>query len=635
MATRLKTIEYAFETDTTLRASAVRLDFAAITAYIPEKTGTITFKSVVVKVFTADSAAVVQSLTNWIIGIKLGAVAFDDATVTDTITNSGEAQTYMFTRDVTSYFTTNWGAGTSQTMQVGCSFAGGNTLNTWAKVLITYEYDDSQTTHIKTVRVPIESTRATLSTSYQTIGGATAIPAFKGSYLPENSIVVRQVWIELFASTNIGTTADLTVTARINGADTKVLWVNESALSSATWASSIWDITAQTLTSDVSLEATSTVSARIGQYGGMVCCTYEYNDSASTTIFNSLLIGAYDSVGTTGGTTEADRDCWGRTIFIEEPGTITLKESGVILFGMDTATSNMHVAVGSQVSRAYTTMGNATNTGQYSWVHRIDAGGQVGTAGITLGRGKNDYKLYIYTTTANQGWNVNGLLILNYTSGRSASTSGAHAHSIRHQIADTGVDEPVKYYANNSVQIPETNYWINSIITESNLMNTATSGKSVVIAAERKTGEAEESGWEILYAGTILADSENSLQTTYGASRKQWKRWTGDVESDRLDVEVARRYKTDMTFTSWSDLALWVTYHTISFTTTLTIAGSAGGTVQVQVFRSDDNSIILETSRVGNGTVDLTWYDNTVDVYVDCYEDSTHLGRSALFKFGD
>ena len=33
-------------------------------------------------------------------------------------------------------------------------------------------------------------------------------------------------------------------------------------------------------------------------------------------------------------------------------------------------------------------------------------------------------------------------------------------------------------------------------------------------------------------------------------------------------------------------------------------------------------------SRSGNGSFSFTWYDNTEPMYVDAYEDSTHLGRS-------
>lgn len=632
MATRLKTIEYVFPTNIATLSGGTRRDFSAITVYIPEASGSITFRSVEVEVMVADDAATAANVTSWLIGIKLGAVAFSDATVTDTITNSGEAQAYIFSRDVTSYFTSNW-SGTSMTCQVGIQLGTAATQNHSAKLKITYEYDDTQSTHVKTVRIPIESTRTLLTTSWQTVGGATAIPAITGGYLPEASVTVRQVWLELWGNERTGTTGDFICQARVNGGTARDWWDCEAALQSSRWGKGIVDITSEDLSAARSLECiANTTTSRMGAVGGLVCVTYEFAPASSTTILNSLILGAYDSVGQCGETTSADADAWGRDIYIEEPATITMKESAVCLFGTDIQNYNLNVAVGSQ---GYTTYSVQETTGvvcgQWSLVHRIDSGGTAG-AGMTLARGKNSYVIKLYSSTtlaAGTSWGVNGFLVLNYTSGKSSQGVGAHAHTCYHSVSDTAADTGVRIVTATAPSIPETDYWLMGAVAYA-LVNTDNStGQSITISAERKSGEAEGSGWEILYAGVSPADNENEILTVWGAARKAWKRHPGDKDTGRMDIETSRRWKIDCQPVSWTSMGFWFTYHSILFTVAGDVTGSGGGTVNLYLHRASDGEMLESTSRSGNGAFSMNWHDNTENVYVDAYEDGTHMGRSA------
>jgi hypothetical protein len=71
-----------------------------------------------------------------------------------------------------------------------------------------------------------------------------------------------------------------------------------------------------------------------------------------------------------------------------------------------------------------------------------------------------------------------------------------------------------------------------------------------------------------------------------------------------------------------------MTYHTITYTVSGSVTGSAGGTVNLELERDGTDELVLSTSRTGNGSFSFTWYDNTENVYVSAREDSTHLGRS-------
>lgn len=169
---RIKTIEFASSTVITTLTAGVNRDLSGITQiiYIPE-TG-ITFKSVVLFVDCVNDITntSVANLTNPTIGIQLDAVPFSSLTLSNPLSNSGEKEAWQFSRDVTSYFQTNW-TGTSMTWNVRVNFTGMLTNNHAAKIIITYEYEDtsSPTSHIKTIRIPIESTRSLLTTSFQTV----------------------------------------------------------------------------------------------------------------------------------------------------------------------------------------------------------------------------------------------------------------------------------------------------------------------------------------------------------------------------------------------------------------------------------------------------------------------------------
>jgi uncharacterized protein YodC (DUF2158 family) len=46
------------------------------------------------------------------------------------------------------------------------------------------------------------------------------------------------------------------------------------------------------------------------------------------------------------------------------------------------------------------------------------------------------------------------------------------------------------------------------------------------------------------------------------------------------------------------------------------------------VHREASGEKILETSRTGDGSYSVTWYDGTETLYTEAYESSTKVGRS-------
>lgn len=630
MATRSKTIEFATTVDTTNLAVATNRD-KTITIYIPETVSA--FKSCTLMCnFRGDNTAA-TSIGAAVLTIGTNGTFATSAASTGVSAsgNSTESEAWCYGWDFVSFFSSNW-SGTSNTWSVRINVPNLPTANHSFKLIITYEYDDTATTHIKTVRIPIESTRANLTASYQTIGGATAIPAVEGAYLPEDSVVVRQAFLELMANETGGTTTDFTVSIRINGGTATDIWRSEQALTgNATWAYATVDITAEDLSAARSLEAISTTTSRFEQLGGWLTVTYEFNADNTTTVYNSIVVGAIDTTGWAGGTTSADQDAWGRDIFIEEPGTITLKESGMVIGANTAGTFTLNVGAGGQTGRDYAfSLAKTITLGQFTLVHRIDASGQVGVAGITLARGRNSYLAKVYSTTANEGWNINGFLILNYTSGIASDGPGVHAQSRFFQIAGVSAAARTKSTSSKqAAQIPETNYWLIGACVDAWIGVAASPSESLAFQAERGSGEGEESGWETLGIAQFWSDNENTNFTGRFAGRRNWRRYPNDPDSQRMDIETSRSFRVDSTAPAFLWYGMWATWHAHTYAVSGTVSGSGGGTVNLYLHRHSDGELLDSTSRTGDGSYSFTWYDNTEEVYVRAYESDLLVGQTA------
>lgn len=629
MATRLKTVEFNVPVDTTTLAAATARD-KTVTVYLPETV--VAFKScVLIASYRGDNAAGASSTSSTLrLGIGANAIV-TLAMNTAPPAGTGEHEGWVVAADFVAEFTTNW-SGTSQSVTVGVNVGGVATTNHDFKLCITYEYDDTATTHIKTVRIPIESTRALLTTAMQTIGGATVIPALTGGYLPENNVVIRNAVVELWGFESNVSTTDFEMFVRFDGGAEVSAYRAESALNSSPWASTKLDISGLDTSVARSLEARATVTSRMNQLGGLVTVTYEFNASTSTTIFNSVMLGGADTAGNFGGTVAADRDAWGRDIWVEEPGTITMKESAVCMFLTDSVAMSVIMGVGDQAERTYSFTAGTLNTGQYSVVHRFDAAGQVGTAGMTLARGRNSYLLKFRPSTAHAAWNLSGFLVLNYTSGKATAGVGVHNHSVReHFERNSYLQTNITTNSIPALDPPEANWFLVSALLHifGNMASGPTGAQSAFL--ERGVGEGEGDGWEPIYTGMYRADSENQVMTMWGAARSAWKRWPGDPDPDRYDPTVARRYRVDALPQGFLGWGIWCTYHSITFTVAGTISGYTGdgSGIEVGVYRAATGEKVLELTTAVGGTFTTQWYDNTEELFVEAMQDATHLGRSA------
>lgn len=628
MATRLKTVKYAFPALASLTNNTLTT-LTQITVYLPE-TGTKTFRSVVAHVTFDDIiTATGGTLTTKTLNCRVGAAAYTSVANANTLTNSGENASFWLSADYTSHFTTNW-SGTSMTcdFQLQINQSTGTTtgmVNVCVTLDITYEYDDTSTTHVKTVLIPLNApvgTIATTATTYDTI------PVLD-TYLPEASKTYRQIFVVMQGNEHRNAaTTDHTMTLRI-GTATVTTGNYEGALASDRFFRYVWDVTSAypSTAATQTWQPTATV-ARVNHFQAYLVVTYEFAPGSSSTIMNSVML-PMDLASPMGGTTSSDYQRGTRELFIEEPTTITTSRVAYYVFWQQIAAiSTLNFRIGTGSFTAYTDAASVLCGSNAAMVRNDSA--------FTLARGRNTLNFDVYRSdTADFGWNISGFWIVNYTSGKATDGVGAHNHTVEWGVQQNGTAAAASNYqiAASAPTIPETNYFITAVGNQMIVQSSGTVAPSgFTILAERLSAEGGVE-WEPSYIDSAQTDPEIGVYTMYSQTRTFYRRWPGDTHvGNRVDFETSRRravYLIGSTaVTGWISLNLVFTYHTITKTVSGTISGSAGGTVTIGMWRGGTGEKLLETSRTGNGSYSFTWYDDTENVFAEAYESATLVGRS-------
>jgi hypothetical protein len=635
MTIRTRTIRHFFDTEETAQTTGVRYDFGASTIYIP-MTGSRAFRSVALEVRAVRPSGT-GSITSRMVGIKLGAVAFDDLTTTVTITQQGESESHCWRRDVTSYFTANFGAGASQTCQVGVEYAGSasDLINISACLVITFDYDDahaSASTRVKTVPIVLESLTGVLSTTLQSIG-TTQIPDLD-AVLGESSKVYRQIAFDIFGN-NAAASAGATVLEVALDAEAGVAFGGNGTQASGMhihhhWVRNDMD---PSVSHDFKARDTTTAS-RWPNLSVVLWVTYEYDHDASTrvTVNQRLPVIFPENLGLAAAPSLAYP-----VAQIQEPGTITAVNLGLVLWrsgGTSAPTNDLAIGVGSQTPRVYDSPAASSQVGAYSYTHRFDSGSDAGS-GITLARGANRIECQAYQAVDNvQGSEVMGLsgwCSVTYTADMPADGDGVIAETTEvtaivynpttlnlfQAAADVATLAHVEDLRICALGV-ETEYF------------TRASSSAATINAETLAGEEGATGRCMSVPHRFQATAENSLVRSLG----QWpqgelRRWPDDPARGRfVDVHETREWRglwagTALTSLAYAYVTLFVTAHGISYTGTgtgedLTGDGS-GATVEVW---SEDNDKVAEATTVAGGGFTFTYYDDTIDYFTTCHQGS-------------
>jgi hypothetical protein len=367
--------------------------------------------------------------------------------------------------------------------------------------------------------------------------------------------------------------------------------------------------------------------------------TYTYDHSSSNDQIASFMVPLrFKAPKYFGGSTEPAllvAEFW-----VPEPSTVTLKHSAVILHFADFSTPsgyNLRAGSGSYTTYTLGTV-NANTAGTQCLVHRVDSGG---IGGLTLARGRVELTVNEYHGTAAH-WSA-GYLLVNYTHGKHASGSGVCNHTIKRLARGDAIQAAAVSISSQAEAIPEAAYWVNGY----GLRLAYSQQSSVVVQglleAQRTTGDVPDVGAEMLLFTSRIGGgntaSDFAISEFVTAPAVAFNRFASDDEH-LLDVERARTWRFYNPATTAINLQLetWLTYHAITFSKTSAITGSGGGTVNWRLCYNGASSYLLAPgekvasgTRSGNGNVSLTWYDDTESMFVEAYEDSTHVGRSFNF----
>lgn len=634
MATRLKTVEYWFPQLATA-ADATDTDFTQITVYLPESS--VTFRKAILDVVYHDAnTTLTGTCARRQLSVQLAAAGYTTSNDTTTQTFSGENYVGATSADFTSYFNTNW-TGTSMTCDARFLYdmstatpLGARNLS--AKLTITYTYDDTSTTHIKTVRIPLYAPVGNCATSKP--GSAVATFPNLSTFLPEASVTIRQ-WTTVVQGNTHGAATDTSISWQYDTDGVFTSGLYEHGGNQSMWyrVSNVESHTTNA-THGFYLWASTAIFSH-PQVWAVV--TYEFDASASTRILNSLIL-PMEFTSPMGGPTASDYQRATRELWIEEPGTVTLLNSALYIhWDQAAAISGLHARVGTGSFVAYSDANGATsNAGGFGLMVK-----DPGSGAITLARGRNTLQADIYTTdTADLGWNVSSWWIINYSSDKATDGVGAHNHTVIRNMKTYGIDGSSTsitlqtIVAADAPDIPETLYFLTSVgCWYQYISNTTNNAAGCHIGVERLAGEGGIE-WEQVYSDVGHTDPEVGIRQVMATARSVFRRWPSDADSDRLAFETSRRWRSALGggASSLDHLDIIFTYHTILFTVAGTITGSAGGTVNLYLNRTATGEMIKVSSRSGNGAYSISWYDDTEDVYVDAYEDGTHLGRSDTGK---
>jgi hypothetical protein len=629
MATRLKTVKYAFPALASLTNNTLTT-LTQITVYLPE-TGTKTFRSVVAHVTFDDIiTATGGSITTKTMNLRLGAAGYTSVANANGLTNSGENLSLYLTADFTSHFTTNW-TGTSMTcdFQIQLNQSTGTTLgmvNVCVTLDITYEYDDTSTTQIKTVLIPLNmpvGALATTATTYDTI------PALD-TYLPEASKTYRQTYIVVQGNeARNAATTDHTMTLRV-GATNVTTGNYEGALASDRFFRYVWQLTWPDTSTTHTWQPTDTIG-RNNHAQAWLVVTYEFNASTTTSVMNSVML-PMEVNSPMGGTTSSDYQRATRELFIQEQNIATSRIAFFVFWQQIAAIGGLNMRIGTGSFVAYTDTASVLCGSNAAMVRNDSA--------FTLARGRNSLNFNIYRTdTADYGWNICGFWLVNYTSDKHADGVGAHNHTVEWGLSQNGTALPASLVTVSATApvIPESNYYITAIGNQ--LIAIPSSGiapTGFTVQVERLSSGGEGGvKWENAYANICQTDPEIGDFFIYSQAKDLFKRWPNDPDTNRFDLETARRWRIYLTGSTavagWYSLSVIFTYHTITYAVAGTVsryADADGAGLTVNVYRQSTGEKVGSTTTTSGGAYTFTWYDDTENLFTACFEDSTHNGVS-------
>lgn len=604
------------------------------TIYIPE-TISRTFVSVRLLAWTRTAwVSGTPTITGTRMGIKLGAAArvdTDRTPATAYVGTSSRNNVLVEDLDVTSYFNTNFGAGTSQTYEVVFAlqqiFVDIIGALSW-KFVITYTYETSgQAARIKTVRIPVQSDPATLGTTQTEVGtsSTTAAPANQipalDTFLPEASKTYRQIAVEtLFCDGDVTSTATQTPYIQIDTSAEVARAPIGNTLFKPKVILDHYDLTGAITTNAAhALKYRGDVTGLLIWMCPTILVTYEYNEATTARVMCEAMIPFTSpnadiqqqmSTGMAGSAVIADATKWVAEIDIPEANPTIAQSAAHLDVISVSAAANIQLRAGSQSLRVYTTgISGSAVVGSQPLHHRVDH-----SSGFTVARGRNTLVLDVVYSTAGitTRFTTQGYLLLNYTADKPSDSAlatrvvnqwaASHGAAAGQQTATTGIMPSLSTYSLQGAMVEVYDH---------------VAGSNSIFALEQLSGEMTGSGFVYLQLFSASIAQASTQRWFVGATRNFRRH---DYATSLLVPTAARRqidysYGGSTVHRAWS---WWTTLHQQRFAVagTITVNGSAvaNGTV-VKIIDATSGGLLRSTTTTsGSFSTNVALTDTVVAV---------------------
>jgi hypothetical protein len=636
MATRLKTVQFSSPTYRSVVPDAVETLTNSGSIYMPENSidTPITIKSFTIDIGWQDViTATGGTITEHRCALTLGSAEQNTIIETDDIANTGENMGGVVGPwDFTSYAISNLGTNTSQSYEIRVFFDQntGTTLgmnNISALITMTYEYDDTSPTQIKTVWIPFDSISGSLPTTEREIG-INQIPAL-GTFLPETNKIIRDYFFQIEGNQQTTSATDITVSFKIDDEAQHDTGFQERALASDIFTRYIWNRKSDY--PDTGSVHAFKAWANIPCYNNLtytMVVTYEFDATTTTASLNSIYIPM--EMGSPLGLESGYPSRFKRDVIIQEPGAITLKHSAFRLnYNAAAPVAGLNVRMGNQSYRSYADNGNQV-CGMLCLQQRIDSGAIMGSYG-TFSKGRNTFIFEGYRTdTVDDPTNLNGYILLNYISDIATDGIGSHSHTVFYNMFQWDALATDRLIIPSfSIILPETNHWIVSLGIVSIIWD-GVSANAFSMGAEVRENESKGGGYIDLYSDAVQSDPERRCSILWMRGGDVFKRFPGDIDNERLNVELPRSYRFFTPASTQQGLYFFITYHSIYYPLTGSVSNYSGdgSGININVFRAYNDEKIMTLTTTSNGQFTGSWYDNTEALYCVAREDNNHVGRS-------
>ncbi len=634
MAERIKTITVPFNFDNPAElANNTTTLIGNNTIYIPENNANtpvvIRYAGLFLSHADASTATGTQ-LAEYTANVTLQGAAVSHFRELGDLTNTAENQAGVLGPiDHTAHFAANFGTVQSKDCIVEALFSrnigtGVGTRAVYAWMDITYTYDDTQPTHIKTICFPVSNISGALATTANNVIGTVPVLTGGGSpMLCETSPVIRQMWMVFKGNNGNAAVTDHNLTVGVGGAS-QALPTVECALQTGTYHTFLYNANTVNTLAEFSPRAWGSLATRWHNLVSELWITYEFDAANTTRALNYVEQGLeFDSP--LPGTTSANSTIIARSLMIPEPGLIIPIRQALEMRGAAPATGTWQVKVGSQSNyTGYAFVGGQV-AGMFIMQHRFDTGGSGGN-GLTLTNGENSYNVAIYRSTAQQIWNLSGKAQFLYQSNVAPSGIGSHNRVVRSLALPMRLTAAVSNVQNSSISNIGSDYYLNTMGLDLYAYTTAAT-QGISIKARELPGESAE-GWNTLYTDLYINDAELTFSLTTVRARSAFKRHAGDLDATRMNANTAR--PIEYTFTTAAQLgAQWfATISNITYDWEGEIINSRGGNVTIYLVRNDTGERMYRGYRTGNGTYTIAVHTPGVVMYADAYESNVSLGRS-------